>query len=149
MKEAWIEETPWSREIHQTRPRAPFAVRYLRCCFGENGIEDREREERKREKKIEGRREGNGKGVRMGKGKDTKLRAKNKISSTGVCPPFQNTLHPFFFPFFFFFFHADTLFSIACHSSRLYFLRNEKFERSFSFVRRIYSIKIYFCKLSS
>lgn len=21
----WIEGTPWSREIHQTRPRAPFA----------------------------------------------------------------------------------------------------------------------------
>jgi len=38
----WIEGTPRSREIHQTRPRAPFAgATYWRC--GENGINGTEK----------------------------------------------------------------------------------------------------------
>ncbi|KAK2584101.1 hypothetical protein KPH14_006544 [Odynerus spinipes] len=60
-REAWIEETPWSREIHQTGPRAPFAgATYVAVA-----------------KTASTSTNGEGKGR-----EDTGLRAKNKISST-------------------------------------------------------------------
>lgn len=62
----WIEGTPWSREIHQTRPRAPFAG----ATYGGAA----------RTASTGLRRPGEDVEVAEGR-----LRAKNKISST-VCP---------------------------------------------------------------
>lgn len=71
----WIEGTPWSREIHQTRPRAPFAG----ATYG--GAARTASTELRRPRRYRG----DGRG----------LRAKNKISST-VCPLWERNifLHP-------------------------------------------------------